>query len=133
MSITHTTGLHHPTNAHHPHHWASSQHQFPSLPIGSHHHTVKSSTQLGHITTQPDFSVSSPFTQQSPTTSVLEPTATPMPIATSLGPTTTSCSSSPLGTTTTGINIHSNAQVHHRAPITLHTCKITSVHSHFTN
>ncbi|KAK4293762.1 hypothetical protein Pmani_033562 [Petrolisthes manimaculis] len=89
MSITHTTGRHHKANAHHslldpstmlmanhPHNWAPS----------------------------PDSSVLS-STQPSPTITVLEPTATPMPIAISLGPITTPYF----------INIHTDTEPHHCA------------------
>ncbi|KAK4319191.1 hypothetical protein Pmani_009859 [Petrolisthes manimaculis] len=99
MSITYANGFHHyKANTHHsplglgtilianhPHSWAPSPHH---------------QTAVFHAIHTID------------TTTVLEPTATPMPIATSLGPITRFITIH----TTTGTNIHTNAQPHHWAP-----------------
>ncbi|KAK3858109.1 hypothetical protein Pcinc_035681 [Petrolisthes cinctipes] len=117
MFITHTTGLHHPSNAHHK---ANAHHS----PLGP--STILMSNHAHSWAPSPHHRLqcSSPSTQQSPTTTVLEQTAMPMPIATSLGPITTPCFITIHTTTATNI---------HTGPITIHTYNITSVHSHFTN
>ncbi|KAK3864144.1 hypothetical protein Pcinc_030145 [Petrolisthes cinctipes] len=110
----HSTGLHqHNINVHHSHHWAPSPHQCPSLPLGT-STILRSNNPVGphHHTTRLQWLVT--IHTAGPTTTVLEPTATPMPIAASLGPITIPCFITIH--TTTGTNIHTNAQPHHCAP-----------------